>query len=128
MRLLLDTHILFWCLVNDSKFDDRLRAAILDPTSACFVSAVTGWDIAVKVRLGKWPEAGILLPDLASKITAARMQHLPLTLLQAERAGSLVADHKDPFDRLLAAQSIDLDMPMVTVDAAFARMGCFRLG
>ncbi len=93
-------------------------------TSTVYVSAVSGWEISVKVRLGKWLEAAILLPGLADKFAAARMNLLPLTLQQAERGSSHAATHKDLLDRLLAAQALDLDLAIGTVDPAFTALGC----
>lgn len=124
MRLLLDTHIVFWCLTNDPHLSRRHRDLILDDKTLAFVSAATGWEIATKVRLGKWPEAAILLPDLTLKIVAARMHPLPLTLAQTEAAGRFEADHKDPFDRLIAAQAIDQGLTLISVDKAMAAFGC----
>ena len=124
MRGLLDTHILFWSLVDDTKMPAHVRRVLGEGGHQFFVSAVTGWEIATKVRIGKWPEAAALLPDLNGKVRLAGFGHAHLTLAQAERAGSFKADHKDPFDRLLAAQALDLRMTMLTVDAAFARLGC----
>ena len=124
MRLLLDTHVLFWCLVNDPKLPERHRKCILDEAETSFVSAVTGWEIAIKVKLGKRPEAAVLLPGLTEKIRAAGFDIQPLTLAQAERAGSFALDHRDPFDRLLAAQALDLDMTVATIDPVIAGFGC----
>jgi len=88
------------------------------------VSAITGWEIAIKVKLGKWPEAAVLLPGLSEKVVDEGFEILNLTLAQAERAGQLDLVHKDPFDRLLAAQSLLLDMPIATVDPALGLLGC----
>ncbi len=88
-----------------------------------YVSAVTGWDIAIKVKIGKWHEAATLLTGLSEKIEAIGFELLPLTLAQAERAGSLDLVDRDPFDRLLAAQALDLGIPIATVDPAIAGLG-----
>lgn len=124
MRVLLDTHIFFWWMKQDPRLPLQHRALIEDDDNSVFISAVTGWEIAIKVKLGKWPEAALLLPDLTSKIEAAGFALLPLTLSQAERAGSLDLVHRDPFDRMLAAQAIDLDLMLATIDPAFAIFGC----
>jgi PIN domain nuclease of toxin-antitoxin system len=87
-----------------------------------YVSAVTGWEIGIKVKLGKWPEAAVLLPGLSEKVMDDGFEVLDLT--QAERAGQLDLIHKDPFDRLLAAQSLLLNVPIATVDPALAMLGC----
>ena len=89
-----------------------------------YVSAVTGWEVATKVKLGKWPEAAPLLPGLSTVALRAGLRLLDVTLEQAEYAGSLPLIHRDPFDRFLAAQALLLDMPVATVDPAFKAFGC----
>ena len=124
MALLLDTHVFFWFLSGSQRLSAKHRDMIEDGSQKVFVSAVTGWEIAGKVKLGKWPEAAARLPDLTAKLLAEGLQTLDLTLAQAEYAGSLPLIHKDPFDRFLAAQSLLLDMPIVTVDPAFQLFLC----
>lgn len=124
MKVILDTHIFFWWMKGDARLPDHHQALIQQDANEICVSAITGWEIAIKVKLGKWPEASVLLPGLAPKIEAAGFALLPLTLLQAERAGSLDLVHRDPFDRMLAAQAMDLDLAILTVEAAFLRLGC----
>lgn len=124
MRMLLDTHILFWWMLQDGKLTVRHRELIEDDANEVCVSAVTGWEIAIKVKLGKWPEAAPLLPDLASRVMMAGLDLVPLTFAQAERAGSLDLVHRDPFDRMLAAQAMDLGIGILTSDADIARLGC----
>ncbi len=124
MKALLDTHVLFWWMTHDARLSVRHRALIEDESNNIYVSAVTGWEIAIKVKLGKWPEAAPLLPDVTSKIIAAGFELQPLTLTQAEWAGSLDLVHRDPFDRMLAAQAIDLDIELATNDALISGLGC----
>lgn len=124
MKVLLDTHVLFWWMVKDARLAPTHGLLIEDASNEIYVSAVTGWEIAIKVKLGKWPEAAPLLPDLTSQILAAGFDMLPLTLAQAECAGGLDLAHRDPFDRLLAAQAIDLELHLATADGAFATLGC----
>lgn len=127
MKALLDTHVFFWWMIQDPRLNAEHRKLIEDNANDLYVSAVTGWEIAIKVKLGKWPEAAPLLPDLSSKILAAGFELLPLTLAQAERAGSLDLAHRDPFDRMLAAQAIDLDIGLATSDIVLAKLGCHTL-
>ena len=124
MKLLLDTHVFFWFVTNSALLDERHRRLIADRSNMKAVSAVTGWEIALKFKLGKWPGAQALLPDLSGLVARSNLETVDITLRQAELAGSLDLVHRDPFDRLLAAQSIDLGMPILTVDAALARLGC----
>lgn len=122
--LILDTHVFFW-VWNDSPQLLPSHHRILENSEGPFyLSAVSGMEIATKVRSGKWPEAAALLPNLIETAARIGLQPLPLSLRQAELAGSLPSDHKDPFDRLIAAQSIDLDLTILTVDPAFQQFGC----
>ena len=127
MKLLLDTHVFFWFVTNSPLLEARHRQLIADQNHLKVVSAVTGWEIALKFKLGKWPDAAALLPDLPGLVARSNLQSIDLTLRQAEMAGSLDLIHRDPFDRMLVAQSLDLDMPVLTVDSALARLGCKTL-
>jgi PIN domain nuclease of toxin-antitoxin system len=73
MGLLLDTHVFFRVLIGSDQLRPNHRQMVSDRTQPIFVSAVSGWEIAIKVKLGKWPEAAPLLPDLSSKIVARRI-------------------------------------------------------
>lgn len=124
MSLILDTHVFFWWITDDPRLPSRYRDALSARGSPVFVSAVSGWDIGIKVKLGKWPEAEVLLPDLTSKVQQEQFDVLNLTLAQAERAGGLDLAHRDPFDRMIAAQALDLDYAIATTDPAFEFFGC----
>lgn len=124
MAVLLDTHVAFWAIRGSPLLSPVHRRLIEDQTQPVYVSAVTGWEIAIKVKLGKWPEARSLVPNLTAIVMRDGFQPLDLTLAQAERAGSLDLAHRDPFDRMLAAQALDLDIPIATVDPVLAQFGC----
>jgi PIN domain nuclease of toxin-antitoxin system len=124
VSLLLDTHVFFWWITDDPRLESRHRRIIDARDEPIYVSAVTGWEIGIKVKLGKWPEAAVLLPGLNEKVLDEGFDRLDLTIAQAERAGLLELVHKDPFDRLIAAQSLMLDLPVATVDPAMALFGC----
>ena len=100
-RLLLDTHAFVWCLSDVAKLAEDAHAAIADPRNDVFVSAITGWEIAVKRAKGR-----MTAPDnLSAMIEERSFTHLPLTFHHAEQAGNLPTHHKDPFDRFLIAQA-----------------------
>jgi PIN domain nuclease of toxin-antitoxin system len=124
VSFILDTHVFFWWITDDSRLEARHRQAIEARNDAIYVSAVSGWEIAIKVKLGKWPEAAVLVPGLSEKVLAEGFEILDLTLVQAERAGLLELMHKDPFDRMIAAQSLALDVPVATNDPAMTLFGC----
>ena len=124
MTALLDTHVFVWWVTASPNLSQTHRALLDDRSAPVYVSAVTGWEIAIKVKLGKWAGAAALLPGLAGLVQRSGLQSLDLSIAQAERAGSLDLVHRDPFDRMLAAQALDLDIPLATVDVDLARLGC----
>src|ERR1700691_1103157 len=119
MKILLDSHALFWYIHGDTQLSEPARRAIEAIDAAVFVSAVTVWEIASKFRGGKWPEAQILARDFIGILSAHDFDPLPLSLEHARHAGLLQSPHRDPFDRMLAAQAEIEGMPLVTADPAF---------
>ena len=120
--LLLDTHAYVWALTDPDRLSARARTAIEEPSNTVLVSAATTWEMAIKHRAGKWPEAEILLAqhdDLVSRLGA---QSHDISAADAIRAGSLDWDHADPFDRMLAAQSLLHLAAFVTRDSAFGHL------
>ena len=118
--LLLDTHALLWWLVEPEKLSPIAQTAIHDPAAAIFVSAASGWELATKVRLGKLPGAEGLLLDLPSLLHQQGFQPLAVQLHHGIRAGGYPQPHRDPFDRLLAAQAELEGLQLVSVDPALA--------
>jgi PIN domain nuclease of toxin-antitoxin system len=118
-RILLDSHALFWFIDGDSRLSPAARDVIKDAGNVVYVSAVTAWEIASKFRLGKWPDAEALVNDLAGIMSTHGFEPLPLSLEHARHAGVLHGPHRDPFDRMLAAQAEIEDIPLVTADPAF---------
>jgi PIN domain nuclease of toxin-antitoxin system len=119
VKLLIDTHILFWWLTDDKQLTATARKAIANPEATVFVSAVSIWEMAIKVKIGKWPEAASLLENYRVELQAERFEALPITLKHAKAAGLLNWDHKDPFDRMLAAQAEQEELTLVSADSAF---------
>ena len=111
-RLLLDTHAFLWCLSDVGQLAEETRATITDPHNDVFVSAITGWEIAVKRAKGR-----LVAPDNLSMLVEERgFTHLPLTFHHAEQAGRLPLHHRDPFDRFLIAQAQTERLTLVTRD------------
>ena len=118
-RLLLDTHALVWWLSDVSRLSQAARAAIAEPRNDIFVSAISGWEIAVKRAKGC-----MTAPDHLSEMIEERgFNHLPLTFHHAEQAGLLPMHHRDPFDRLLVAQAQAEGLVLVTRDARIPHYG-----
>ena len=124
MRYLLDTHTLIWWWNDDA----RLSRAAYDLISECdneiWVSAVSAWEIATKARIGKLSD----MPDAVTRypILMARNGFHPLPIQEnhALKAGQYPQLHRDPFDRLLAAQAEIEKMPLITCDPEFASFNC----
>jgi PIN domain nuclease of toxin-antitoxin system len=123
MRLLLDTHALLWWFTDDSRLSDQARAAIADPANTIHASAASAWEIATKQRIGKLEEVPDASARYAELVAADGFVHLPVSHLHALRAGGWEVDHRDPFDRMLAAQSTLEGLPLVTRDPAFGPFG-----
>ena len=127
MRLLLDTHALLWWWTDDERLSRKARAAIADDRNEVFVSAASAWEVAIKQRLGKLPG----LPDAEARfvelVAADGFMTLPMSQHHALRAGGYAQPHRDPFDRMLAAQSEIEGLTLVTCDAALAAFAGRRL-
>jgi PIN domain nuclease of toxin-antitoxin system len=122
MMVLLDSHAFFWWTSDDPRLSRRAFDAIASESNV-YVSAVVAWEIAGKVRTGKWPEARTLAERFFDVIAEDGFAALPITLEHAHRAGSLPGLHRDPFDRMLAAQAEIEDLTLVTADPAFRAFG-----
>lgn len=127
MRLLLDTHTLLWWLADDPSLSAGARRLIGRSGNSVLVSAVSAWEIGTKVRLGKLPGAEELAADFAGWLARERFEQLPISVEHGIRAGLLAGAHKDPFDRMLAAQSQAENLPVVSNDAVFDAYGVRRL-
>jgi PIN domain nuclease of toxin-antitoxin system len=123
MTYLLDTHALLFWLFNDRRLSAPARGMIADPSNRIVVSSASAWEIATKHRLGKLPGADALVSDIAGWVQKAGFAELPVTIAHAQRAGSWESGHRDPFDRMLAAQSATEGIPLVTSDPALAAFG-----
>ncbi|MGD0520477.1 MAG: type II toxin-antitoxin system VapC family toxin [Terracidiphilus sp.] len=127
MKLLLDTHTILWFMLGAPKLSDPASAALENLANEVFVSVVCIWEIATKVRIGKMPEPGNLLKDPRLALESLGFRDLPLTLSHARLGGSLVHPHKDPFDRMLAAQALLEGLTLVSMDTVFDDLAVPRL-
>ena len=125
MRLLLDTHALAWWLANFPSLSERARAAIAEAANEVWASAVSGYELVNKQRLGKLqpPLAG----ELAMMIRRAALPVLAITLDHAVAAAALPGPHRDPWDRLLMAQAQLGQLTLVSVDGIFRDYGMATL-
>ena len=120
--LLLDTHALLWWLADDPKLSAPARDSIAEGERTVLVSAASIWEIATKNRLGKLGEADAFLADPIGIIAAEGFEPLPIMLPHALLSGGLNTDHRDPFDRMLMAQSLLDDLVLVSNEEPFDRV------
>jgi PIN domain nuclease of toxin-antitoxin system len=127
LKLLLDTHALLWWWKDDPRLSKRAAAAIADEANTVLVSAASAWEIAIKYRIGKLPGAEIAVRDFNELIASDGFTHLAITYQHALKAGTFANEHRDPFDRMLAAQALIEGAMLVTDDAAMKglRAQCF---
>ena len=116
MRLLLDTHALLWWLSDDRSLPASARKLIARGGNEVLFSAASAWEIATKVRLGKLPMAEDLVSGLDDVLTQEGFVPLAISVDHAVRAGLLPGPHKDPFDRMLIAQSQAENVPILSND------------
>jgi len=123
VRLLVDTHAVFWATMERAYLSRAAREAVESEENDVFVSVASAWEIAIKVGLGKWPEARDLLFDFERHMDDAGFDLLPITVAHARAAGLMGATHRDPFDRILAAQATIDGLVPVTADPKLATLG-----
>jgi len=122
LTYLLDTHVMLWALTEPTRLGRTAREVIENRSSRLVVSAVSAWEITTKHRLGKLPQADVLLGGYAKHLDRLGAIRLSVTEDHALLAGRLDWNHRDPFDRMLAAQAMIESLMIITADPAFA--GC----
>jgi PIN domain nuclease of toxin-antitoxin system len=120
VRLLLDTHLLLWATASSKRLSLEARDLIEDEGNEVHFSAASMWEIAIKSALGR-RDFRVDIGAMAAALPAMGFAELPVTSGHAVAVTRLPAIHRDPFDRLLIAQSITEPLTLVTNDAALAR-------
>lgn len=116
LKMLLDTHIFLWWLFDDLRLPAGIKRFVKNRNNAVFVSAASVWEITTKFRLGKLPDAAEVATNVPEWIVRAGFVSMPVTPEHAQLAGSWNLAHRDPFDRMLAAQAKLEKMPLATED------------
>lgn len=119
MKYLLDTHALYWRATGSPRLSKKAATLIDDVRNEVLVSAVSAFELSLKHQLGKLPHGESLLRSMGSVLTQMRLTSLPLTVEHSLLAGSFAHAHRDPFDRMLAAQALIEGAVLVTTDPAF---------
>ena len=121
MKALLDTHAFLWWNADDPRLSQAVRDVIADGHNELYLSVASAWEIAIKAARGS-----LILPEppemyVPSRLQLHRILPLPIQLRHALHVFDLPAIHRDPFDRLLIAQSQLEDLPIMTTDPDIAR-------
>ena len=127
MRVLLDTHTFLWFVLNDPLLSNGAKTLIEDPASDVLVSPASYWEIAIKLRLNKLDLRSSYDDFMHRGIVGNDFEILPIEPRHSSLLTSLPLHHKDPFDRLLVAQSLVEGTPLVSVDAQLDLYGVKRL-
>jgi PIN domain nuclease of toxin-antitoxin system len=127
VKVLLDTCTLIWATLSPSALSREVRQIVADESNVILVSSASAWEIATKVRLGKLPGAEKLERNFMDVLEAAGYTPLAVDIASALRAGRLVAPHRDPFDRMIAAQALGQDIPVLSPDLQLDQFSVRRI-
>lgn len=129
MRLLLDTHAMYWYAASDPQLSPTAQALIQDAANEALISPALYWEIAIKISIGKWIMHRPYEEFLDICLNAYGFRVLPIEPKHTARVSTLPfpPGHKDPFDRLLVAQALVEAIPIVSNDAALDAYGVTRL-
>ncbi len=125
--VILDTHAFVWAISDPRRLGAETVELIEDATNELVVSAATAWELSTKVRLGKFPEAEPIVANYQSIVNRLGAIDMPVTGEHALAAGNLSWSHRDPFDRMLAAQAIRENAVLVSKDPAFQQLAGLSL-
>lgn len=127
MKVLLDTCTVLWATLAPGTLTLKAQQTIANPENTILVSAVSAWEISTKVRLGRLPGAEKLEQSFIEVMEQAGYTLLDVDMRSALRAGRLTAEHRNPFDRMIAAQALGMDIAVVTPDAQLEQFGVRRV-
>ncbi|MBL8866776.1 MAG: type II toxin-antitoxin system VapC family toxin [Planctomycetia bacterium] len=127
MNLLLDTHSLLWVYWNDPKLSTTAAQLVTDPTNRVLVSPASYWEIAIKIKTSKLVLRESFLDFVRHAILDNGFAILPIEPAHCDQLTTLPFHHKDPFDRLLVAQALAEDIPILSIDPILDAYGIQRL-
>ncbi len=119
MNLLLDTHVFLWFVNDDPRLSNHLKDLIEDENNGIYLSLASLWEMSIKYNLGKLAFDNSYEEFVESEIVQSSIKVLNITLENFYINATLPFHHRDPFDRLIIAQSITENIPIITVDSAF---------
>ena len=119
MRLLLDTHALMWFLLDAQRLSSQARTLMVDLSNELWVSPASLWELAIKISLGKYALEKDFRTFFDEQLEDNRLEILPITVRHAAAVATLPFHHRDPFDRLIIAQAVVEQVPVLSADATF---------
>ena len=120
MKAILDTHAFLWAIAQDEKLSRRAQKIFTGPNDL-WLSVASIWEIMIKLQIGKLPLPLPTGPYVVKKLAENRIEVLSITLDHVLRTESLPLHHRDPFDRLLIAQCVEEELPIITADPIIER-------
>lgn len=126
-RLLLDTHVFLWWVEDSPQLSTAARELMQQLENECFLSVASSWEMAVKASIGKLKLALPIKEYVPQHLAANQFQELPISFRHAARVESLAFHHRDPFDRLLAAQALEEELILISADGIFDRYSVLRI-
>jgi PIN domain nuclease of toxin-antitoxin system len=127
MRLLLDTHAFLWFVLNDPQLSATAGRLISDPANDVLISPASYWEIAIKVALRKLDLHAPYDDFMQRAIVGNDFEILPIEPRHTSLLTTLPFHHRDPFDRLIVAQAIVENIPLISVDAVLDQYPITRL-
>lgn len=124
---LIDSHVLLWWWFDPDRLSAAVRERLIDSANPILVSAASVWELSLKYHRGKLPELGAAIADLQGLLQADGFIGLPITAAHGLRAGAYPQPHRDPFDRILAAQAELERLVLLTADAQLSAFPCQTL-
>jgi PIN domain nuclease of toxin-antitoxin system len=121
---LLDSHVLLWWWFDPDRLSQQARSLLLDPSTTVLVSAASVWELSLKHHQGQLPELATAITNLPGLLQADGFQPLPISIAHGLRAGGYSQPHRDPFDRMLAAQAELEGLVLITADTQLSNFPC----
>lgn len=127
MQALLDAHTFLWFIRGSPQFSAKARELIEDTANNCLLSIASPWEVGIKVSTGKLTFGRPVDEFFEERMRLNRITFLPITLAHIARVSTLPFHHRDPFDRMLVAQSLTDSIPLVSADVTLDAYGITRL-
>jgi PIN domain nuclease of toxin-antitoxin system len=126
MNFLLDTHVFLWFIANDKQLSPKAKSLIESDQNSIFLSIASYWEITIKVSIGKLTLPTPLGTFLKGQLADNALQVLEIKTNHVDILASLPFHHRDPFDRLIIAQSLNENLPIIGGDIVFDKYGVQR--